>query len=76
MPKRQYPFAVPVRLSGVQTVGAKAQYGHLIARLPPRLQQKVNDAGLFSPLVITKADLDSLPDPLYRELAQAAGLEV
>lgn len=75
MPKRNYPFALPHTLSGMETGFGKQQYAALIERLPPRLKAKVEASGFTVPLTITKADLDSLPEPLYRELAAAVGLQ-
>lgn len=76
---RIYDFALPYRISGVEdSVGiGDLQSAGLWEQVPAGLQASMQaGAGLFGVgAVVTQADLDALPDPVWTYIADKLGLQ-
>jgi hypothetical protein len=77
MTKRIYEFELPYMLPGMFAGRAvsEIQSMGLWARVPKKLQKKLSEASWWSPVEITKADLDGIPDDLWKKLAERLNLK-
>lgn len=77
MSVRTYDFALPHTIPGMYVsigIGQLQSAGHW-DELPGALRTKLQDgSGLFSSVVITKDDCDSIPDDLWKDIAAKLNL--
>lgn len=78
MAARKYPFALPHKVSPGEgaaiSVGLNLKQVHdALTHLNPALVTKLQQCSLFNHPTFTKADLDSIPDDLWAQLAPHLG---
>lgn len=75
--KRVYLFDLPYALPGLYAGPAIEEIRSLgfWERTPRRLRAKLEGASWWSPVEITKQDLDEIPDDLWRALAARLNLK-
>jgi hypothetical protein len=85
MAKRKYGFGLPYEISGFTAAGMALELrgarpdvaGAMtkIEKINPALYAKLTSAGMWHPIEITQADLDSLPDDVWTPVAAHLGLK-